>query len=231
MAGPSSIIGALAVRVARLTADGTPDFNNPTGGFILCGGISKFEHKFEIETGIDIFDKDAAGNACAIMKQRDLTKRVTFILTMCKSDYRLDEILGIAQAVNDGPNVAGRAYPIAAGCGAGTPFPGVSLEIWSNQWDCAQQKGAAAGALPSPYMRTILPRCYLYPVGYVRENAVSMPVYEGYSTPNANWGDGPFGDADVLAGYSGWALADIDQTALPFCPPTVGYMNIPPAAS
>lgn len=228
MAGPSSIIGAFAVRVARLTADGTPDFGNPTGGFMLCSGISQFEHDFETEDGEDVFERDAAGNACVIRKFPDLTKRVTFTLTMCKSDYRLDEILGVAAAITSGGTVVGRAFNMSAGCGTGTPFNGCSIELWSQQWDCSVP---LAG---SGFMRTVLPRCYLTPAGFTREQGVSMPVYTGYSTPNANYGDGPFGDLDILvsAGVgANWAMVDVDNTVVPACVTPAAYVNIPPSAS
>lgn len=223
--GPSSIIGAFAVRVARLTSDGTPDFDNPTGGFMLCGGISTFQHDFETDTGEDIFEKDARGQACVIKKQEDLTKRVTFTLTMCKSDYRLDEILEVAAAVEDGGEVVGRTFHPAAGCGSEGGKNGVSLELWSEQWDC---DAPLAGA---PYMRTVLPRAYLVPAGFTRQNGVSMPVYNGYSIPNPNFGDGPFGDLDLLASTTGWAMADLDDTVVPSCVSPIGYINIPPTAS
>lgn len=226
MAGPSSIIGALAVRISRLGADGTPSFNNPTGGFLLCGGISKFEHGFDINNGQDIFEKDAAGNACVVWRQPDLTKNANFKLTMCRTDYRLNEILGISDAITDGgTNIIGHAVKSNAGCGGvAAPTP-VSLEIWSHQWDCNVPLGNA------PYQRAILPQCTLAPAGFARENAGALPVFNGICSANNNWGDGPFGDADVLTGHTNWCYAEIDQAALPVCAPTIGYINVPGSAS
>jgi hypothetical protein len=225
MAGPASIIGAVAVRVARLTANGTPDYNNPQGGFLLCGGISTFEHDFQIQAGKDIFEEDAAGNACVVRKKFDRTKFTTFKLTMCRTDYRLAEILGTSTAVTLSGTTVGHAVKVLTGCGTQVAPFGVSLELWSEQWDCD------APMVNQPYQRAILPRCYLTPKGYKRENGVSLPVFDGYSTSNPNWGDGPFGDADVLAGITGWCYAEIDEPALPVCQPVINYINIPGAAS
>jgi hypothetical protein len=225
MSGLSSIIGVHAVRIARLDADGSPDYGNPVGAFVLCGGISTFQHDYEKDTGTDLYVKDAAGNACIVRKKQDKVKRATFTLTLCRSDYRIDEILGLADAVMDGSDVVGRTMNAAEGCGAGSGFNGVSIELWSEQWDCDVPLDGA------PYMRTILPRCYLSPSGFTRQDGESLPVYEGYSQANANFDDGPMGDLDLLSGTSGWVLADIDDTVLPTCPSPIGYVNIPGSAS
>lgn len=225
MAGPSSIIGANAVRIARLGTDGSPDFNNPLGGFLLCGGISSFEHDFEVEDGADMFEEDAAGNACVVRKKPDRTKRATFTLTMCRSDYRLNEITGISKSVTLGQVVVGHAVKTSSGCGGVSLGNGVSVELWSEQWDCD------VPMVNMPYMRLILPRCWLSPSGFSRENGPAMPVFNGFSVSNNNWGDGPFGDADVMTGVTGWCYAEIDDPALPVCQPTIGYINIPPTAS
>lgn len=225
MSGPSSIIGAAVVRVARLATTGAPDYGNPLGGFMLCGGISTFEHDFETEAGADIFEEDAMGNACVVRKKPDRTKRATFTLTLCRSDYRLNEILGVSQSVTLGQTVVGHAVKTSAGCGGSTLGNGVSIELWSEQWDCD------VPMVNQPYMRAILPRCWLTPAGFTRENGVSMPVFNGFSTSNNLWDDGPFGDADVMTGKTGWCYAEIDDVALPVCSATIGYINVPGSAS
>ena len=227
MSGPSSIIGVNAIRAARLDQDGTPDFDNPTGGFMLCGGVSTFQHDFEKQDGADMYVEDARGEPCVIRKKPDKIKRVSFTLTVCRDDYRFSELLCNPQiaTVLDGSNVVGRAYKVAQGCGSAVNYYGVSLELWSEQWDCDVELDGA------PYMRTVLPRCYITPSGYTRENGVSLPVYTGFSVPNANFGDGPFGDLDLLSGVTGWAMIDIDNDVVPSCPTPVGYINVPGTAS
>ena len=63
MAGPSSIIGANAVRVAKLVANGTPDFNNTLGGFVMCGGISTFQHDPTVNAKIAALKQQPSLNA------------------------------------------------------------------------------------------------------------------------------------------------------------------------
>lgn len=227
MAGPASIIGAEAIRVARLTADGTPDYNNPLGGFMLCGGISTFQHTVVQETGDDIFVKDARGRPCVVKKQDDLIKRVEFTLTLCRDDYRLAEILcgGDVSVIGDGQKVVGAAINVAAGCGTSTGKSAVSLELWSQQWDCD------VPLVDKPYMRSVLGKCKIVPDGYTRQNGASLPVYKGFSMPNANFGDGPFGDLDLLVGHTGWAMVDIDNDVVPTCVSPLSYIAIPGSAS
>lgn len=227
MSGPASPIGVEAVRVARLDADGSPDFDNPTGGFMMCGGVSTFQFDFEVEAGADIFEKDASGAACVVRKRQDLVKRVTFTLTMCKDDYRLSEILlgSGAEAITDGSDVVGIAYQSAQGCGNPDVFNGVSIELWSRQWDCDVPLANA------PFRRYVLPRAYLTPQGYTLQDGVSNPTYGGFSVPNDLWGDGPFGDADILNSTTGYPLAMIDNDVVPDCPTPIGYINVPGSAS
>lgn len=225
MAGPASIIGAVAIRIARLAASGAPDFSNPTGGFMLCGGISTFEHNFEVETGADIFVRDAGGNACVVRRRPDATKYATFTLTMCRNDYRLSEILGISNAVTLSGAVVGHTVKTSVGCGSVAAPNGVSIELWSEQWDCD------VPLANQPYQRAILPRCYLVPSGFTREDGVSLPKYTGFSVANNLWGDGPWGDAEVLSAQTGWCYAEIDDVAVPACVSPIGYINMPGSAS
>src|SRR5215831_12003174 len=134
--GPSSIIGANAIRITRQAVDGTPAYAQAQGAFMLCGGISTFKHDFQIQDGADIFEEDAGGAACVVRKRQDRVKRVTFELTMCRSDYRMDEIFGLSNNIISPPNVVGRAIKSLTGCGTQTFPTGVSIELWSEQWDC-----------------------------------------------------------------------------------------------
>lgn len=157
----SNPMGACALRISRLRADGTPDYQNPNGAFVLCGGISTFEHDFEIQKGQDIYREDACGNPCVVRKYPDKVKRTTFTLTLCKDDYRLAEILGTATAISSGGAVVGKAVLAASGCDTPSTPHGVALELWSEQWDCSAPAA-------TPYVRAVLGRAYLTPSGFTR---------------------------------------------------------------
>lgn len=220
----SSIIGACAVRISRLTTDGTPDFNNANGSLVLAGGISSFEHDFEIETGDDLLEKDACGVPVVVRKYPDIVKRVTFTLTVSKKSYELDEILNTGVAVTEGGNIVGMAVEQAAGCEPGSQGNGVAIELWAEQFDCAD-------FADSPYQKVIIPRAFLTPSGFSRESGIALPVYSGFGTANNNYGDGPFGEDDPLVGIDNWAYAEMDADDVPTMPDPFDYVAMPASAS
>lgn len=226
----SSIIGACAVRISRLTSDGTPDYDNANGSVLLVGGISSFEHDFDIEEGDDLVEKDACGNLVVVRKYPDRVKRATFTLTLAKKDYRIDEILGVAQLVEDAGDPVGMAVQAAAGCEPGSQGNGVVIELWSEQFDCADFVADA------PYQRAVLPRAFLVPAGFSRESGVALPVFNGFAQPNGNFDDGPWGDLDVMAasGIDNWVYAELDDDDVAggvSMPDPFDYLPLPSSAS
>lgn len=225
----STDIGAAAWRISRLNAiTGAPDFDNPVGAFAVCGGVSKLTHDFEIEEGDKIFAKDSTGNACVNIVRDDIEKWVNFEITLCKDDYRVWEILGLADLfAGPGPDPAGVGvgFTMAAGCAPVTKAR-VALELWVEQYDCD------ALVATYPYKRYVFTRCVMSPQGYDVASEPSMPVFAGKAFNNAMFGDGPFGDLDVLVnnGFVG-AFARLDDTALPVCPDPLNYIGIPPSSS
>jgi hypothetical protein len=219
-----SIIGVNAVRVSRLNADGSPDSGNPVGAFLVVGGVSKLEHDFETEKGSSIFERDAAGNACVNRKREDDIKYTTFKLTMCRDDPRLSEILLPNQAtlLTDANNYpTGRGLSPTASCGVAARSNGVMIELWSELFDCD------VPAEPDPYQRVVLPRAYLTAAGFTREDGLSLPVYNGYATPNPNIGNGPFDDFDLSEDTSGFCYFDFGDDALPASVSPLDYVAVP----
>lgn len=219
-----SIIGVLAVRASRLDTDGTPDFGNSAGAFVLCGGVSTFEHGFETEAGSSIFQRDAAGNPCVNRKRVDDVKYTTFTLTLCRKDPRFDELVLEDQAtlltdLSDYP--VGSGVRASASCGSVSTRNGVLIELWSDLQDCDLP------ASPNPYSRAVLPRAYLTPQGFTREDGVSLPVYSGFATANANIGNGPFDDFDLTEDVDDLIYFDFGDDELPDCPSPLDYVALP----
>lgn len=220
-----SAIGACAWRISREDPDGTPDFGNATGAFVVCGGITKFTHDFEIEGGTKIFQQDSCGAACVNVALDDIVKWVNFEITLCKDDYRIHEILGTSDAITDGGDVVGRSVTMAAGCEVVAKTP-VALELWVPQYDCDELDP------DFPYQRWVLSRAKLTPAGFDISADPALPVFKGRAYNNANFDDGPFGDLDVLASNNfGGALAIVDETDLPTCPDPLDYVALPPGPS
>lgn len=216
-------MGVKAIRFSRLLSTGEPDWDNPRGGFLMCGGTSSMAVDAEIEAGADIFIKDASGAPCIVRKRPDLVKRFTFTLTLCKDAYEISEILGIASAIESGGEIIGRAYSTARGCT--DPELGVNavgIELWGEKWDCDTFAG---------YFKRILPNARLVPAGQTLQDGETLPVYNGYTQPNDYWFDGPFGDDSDLASTTGWALVDIDEDTVPTCENGIGYVPLTGGAS
>lgn len=219
-----SEIGINAVRVSRAEFDGTPDYGNSVGAFIVCGGVSSLEHDFETEEGSNIVERDAAGNLCINRRRPDDVTHATFTLTMCRDDPRLTEIIlhGGATLLEDANGYPmGRGILGGATCGTSAPRGGVILELWTELYDCDVPKA------DWPYKRIILPFAQLTPAGYTHEDGLSLPVYNGIVHPNPNIGNGPFDDFDVVGDVSRLLYFDFYDDELPTCAPTLDYANLP----
>lgn len=224
---PSSEIGGVAVRVAKLAADGTPDFNNPLGGFVLCGGISSLDYDFDVQEGDEIYTPDASGNSCVNIKRDDRIKRITFTLTLCRTDVRMENIMlgALSSLVTAGQNNIGLVYKAGTGCGTPVIRNGVSIELWNERWDCNVPDAQY------PYNRYVIPRAYVRPGSGTLDNDTKEQVYEGFGIVNNNWGDGPFGDLDQAVGQTNWPIGKFMDVQVPLCPSPVTYVGIPGSAS
>lgn len=218
-------IGACAWRISRLADDGTPEYNDATGAFVVCGGITAVKHDFEIEAGQKIFVKDSCGAACINVVRDDIEKWVNFEVTLCKDDYRIWEILGLADALTSAGEVVGRGHTMAAGCEV-VSRARVALEFWSEQYDCDEL------VADFPYKRYVFTNAVLTPKGFDHNSDPSLPIFAGKAFNNANFTDGPFGDLDILVANSfAGAFAVVDDTDIPTCPVPLNYVPIPSSAS
>jgi hypothetical protein len=219
-----SVIGANAVRITRLRSNGKPAWGSAVGAFVVAGGISTFEHGFEVEEGSSIFTRDAAGNLCVNRKRQDDVKYTTFTLTLCRDDPRLTEIIlhgGATLLTDAGGYPMGRGIIAGANCGTSTQSNGVCIELWSELYDCDVPKA------DWPYMRSVLPRAYLTPQGYTREDGVSLPVYQGFAAANPAIDNGPFNDFDVVGDLTNLIYFDFYDDGVPVAPAPLDYSAVP----
>lgn len=215
-----SQFGACAVRISRLLTNGTPDYNNATGALCISSGINKFKHDFEIEKGKEIFEVDACGTPYVTFKLDDINKWATFELTLGRTDDRLTDILGLGTRL--GPSNAPYGFTVDAGAGC---QPGAQRAVCIEMWRQRRQCGVA---MNPPYKRVVLPFCKLTPQGFDSADSVALPVFSGFSFPNANFLDGPWNDLDELVGNSNFVYAEVldDDTCAE--PSPYNYTALPP---
>jgi hypothetical protein len=223
---PTVKVAACGARFSRLDTDGTPVYDSATGAVTVPVGIMSFKFSYEREEGAEIFKKDSCGVPLISIKQDDIIKRVNWELVLGQDDYIMYEITDLAELIVDGSDVVGMSVPLAAGCEAGSGRNPFALEVWSQQFVCA-------AAYSRPYQRIILPYNTAVPTEETRETDPSEPTFEGSGRANPNFGDGPFGDLDLLDTESAAdkGIHFLDDDSVPEAPEDGGYSETPPEAS
>lgn len=177
---------AVALRVARLAADGT----TPAGAsnLYVTETVVRLNFTPEYEEGDEVTKKDGQGRTCLAVKQPDTFKRVTVnSLEICAWDPELVELLSGGAIITDGaatPATIGYAAPAA-----GTdPTPnGVSVELWTRRY--VNNSPAAL-----PFARWVFPRLKLKPTDRSLGPDAQEVAFEGIGEENPNWGNGPNND-------------------------------------
>ena len=217
--GPFALNGLCALRVARNVADGTPDYGNPKGALMLCGGIQRFVYDFDTQAGKATLDEDACGTIVVNRRRDDQVLRVNWTLTLLRSVLEFDDVVGAAQLVTSGGNVIGSIVNAASGC-APQVQPSFSMELWSEQVDCSD-------LADPPYRLNLMGKCKLTPKGHTKEDATATVTYQGFGYTNKNFGDGPFGQYPSLVNETDWCWGDFFTDSIPDCPDPLDYIALP----
>lgn len=177
-------VQACAMRVTRLTADGSPDqgANNlyVTDTLVTLTATPVYADADEIEV------KNACGVVCVSSIGDDTFKRLDISLSLCVPDPELSELLTGGVVLTSGAAV-GYGYP-AVGTAPGSS---VSIELWAKRID------TATGDIDStyPYNRWLFPKVKNLRVGErVFENGAFASPFTGRGFGNTEWLDGPEGD-------------------------------------
>jgi hypothetical protein len=220
--GPIALNGCCAVRVTRNLTDGTPDAGNAKGSVMLCGGIQRFVYDFDTQAGKATLDEDACGTIIVNRRRDDQTLRATFTLTLLRSSWRFDDVVGAKKLLVSGGSIMGAATEAASGCKR-ISKPKFTMEVWSERVDCNDL------ATP-PYRIDLFGNCRITPKGHTKEDATAGVTYEGFCDVNRNFQDGPFGDYPTLIGEQDWVHAEFDTDAIPDCPDPEDYIPTPAAS-
>jgi hypothetical protein len=179
----SGSLFALGMRVTKLAANGSPLVGAENS--YVTDALIQAQLGLEYEDGEEIVQRNGGGQICLTYKAPDSLKRGTITgLQICTPDPVVLSFMTGGNILENGDDQVGYQAPEV-----GTdPNPnGFSLELWSR----AIIDGAYAG-----YYWWVVPRAFVRPSG---EWAISgtdplTPEFEGFSTQNPNWLDGPQND-------------------------------------
>ena len=190
MAQTGGSVQLCALRVAKLTLAGAPDYGEDN--LYVTDAMMSLSADPEVSDGEDIELKNGCGKLVVDYRSPDAYRRLNVTLGLAVPDPALMFLLVQNGKVltRDGDTV-GYDYPELF-----QPFPevGVSLEAWS--------KNIVDGVLDgdNPYIRWVLPRVKNWRLGERElEDGASETTLEGHGFGNAMWANGPLDDWDQVA--------------------------------
>jgi hypothetical protein len=225
MAGCFGARNLVAVRAARIEADGSRICPNVDGAAAITGGALSFSASLRIDAGQTDLQRDGDGNVCNTRTTDDVITGVDLNLELCVLDFELIETLtGGIIAVNAG-ETHGWEYAKAT-----DTVPHTIVDAWARTWDGA---GAATTALAytrlSYFNTTWVPGQITF-----QENALSFPL-TGKGSENSVISIGPFNDIPTeFVGSFGaiWWAAAADLPADPNPDGnSCGYIDVPACTS
>jgi len=208
-------MGVCAIRFGRLINGGVPDYSNAHGAWCAIA-VGQLAYAEDQVVGADIAELDACGDIQVVRKYQNKARRINITaLDFLIADPRMIELATENPTVTLGGEVIGYVAIARTGCSGVAPRQGVSMEVWSENWNCT--------ALDTkwPYTRTVFPRVFLDGGARTLTNGLSKVAMAGYGEPNPKIGEGPAQDfpEDVeLYANNGFMYSFYDD-ALPTCGP------------
>jgi hypothetical protein len=173
------------MRVCALNADGSHSANNV---LYVTDNLVKIDFNPDIEAGMEVSDRNAAGNVAVAFKTQDIPKRLTMNVEIIAPDPELEVLLtGGSTYVTGATNVMGMQYPAMNFVGSPN---GVSIEAWTH----SVVNGNIDSAVNQPYMRWVFPKMYLRKGNRTMDINRMASAFEGFALENPLWGTGPQAD-------------------------------------
>lgn len=190
------------VRVTMVDANGNVD--GTTNNNYVTDAVTEVTLSPNIETGDTVTQKNGCGCKIIGYKVNDVFNFFEFSFTDAALEPAMIAMMTGANTIENGADVVGMAFQGALGC-SDVP-PAVALEFWTQHF---------VGGGPDatyPWVHWVFP----YTLWSLGDNTfaegVGLPVLNGFSRTNHNWGDGPYGDGppdgqDISEGGF-WKTAD-----------------------
>jgi len=216
---PAQSFQVVAMRAARLAANGTP-VTGPNQGYVSKAPL-QVQLSMDFENGKEFTQENGAGDICAYFKGADKFKKIDISFDLCDLDAELiailtsDDVTATTTGASGPTN--GFVFPRVAGTGGGSILNGVSLEFWSKRW--------VGGGAPTSglYWHWWFPKAILRVGDMTMENDFLKVPMTGYLQENANFGNGPGDDFAAAPLLAIGAVAYTDT--LPGAATT--YVNVP----
>lgn len=176
-------IQACAMRVAKLD----PISGVPLPGaenLIVSSALSELTYTTTYQSGTDVFEMNACGDACVDYKSNDIKRRLEVQLTICTHDPYLMAFLSGGDTLVDGGATGWASAEVGR-----IPDSPISIELWA--------KRINDGDLDPdfPYAWWVFPKIKnLQEAQNKFGNASKMPAFSGQGYENLNWFDGPTND-------------------------------------
>lgn len=197
-------IQACALRIAVLEQDGIPVPG--AGNLYQTDTIAKLDATPVYTKGVDLEVLNGCGVPALIYKDVDRFKRYDLQLTLINLDPEIENMLVGGELFTVGGFRVGASSPQVATMER--PY-GVSLEVWS--------KHIVAGIVDPtwPYIRWIFPWSMWSVDKTTLENAAMPRIFNGFTTQNPNWANGPANDWTFASDRSmAWAFTRTMPAAL-----------------
>ena len=190
MAQAGGSVQLCALRVAKLTLAGAPDYG--ADNLYVTDSMISLSAEPEVSEGEDIELKNGCGAMIVDYQGPSVYRRLNVELALAIPDPGLTFLLTQAgKTLTRNGDVVGYDYPELF-----QPFPevGVSIEAWS--------KNIVDGVLDgdNPYIRWVMPRVKNFTLGTRElEDGASETTLTGHGYGNAAWGNGPLDDWDQVS--------------------------------
>jgi hypothetical protein len=190
------------VRVTKLDANGNVD--GTTNNQYVTDLVTEVTLSPNVETGDTINQKNGCGCSVIRYKVEDSFNFFEFSFTEVGMEPALQAMMLGADTIENGADVVGVAFGGALDCSETRPW--VAFEFWTQHVVGGSQDATY------PWIHWAFPGSLWQLGDNTLAEGVGLPVLNGFSRGNANWGDGPYGDGppdgqDITEG-GWWKTAD-----------------------
>ena len=177
------------VRVTAVDANG--NVAGTTNNNYVTDLVTEVSLSPDITTGDTITQKNGCGCKVIGYKVKDVFNFFTFAFTDAALEPALQALmlngaLASQQTIVNGSDTVGLAFTGALECDEDEPA--VAFEFWTQHVVGSAQDGTY------PWIHWVFPKSVWALGDNTFAEGVGLPVLNGFSRANPNWGDGPYGD-------------------------------------